>query len=722
MKRITLIVLVILAVSWIGYSGYELFYKNTNNTDPKHVFCDLDGGVLLINRLTETLDADYLSKIRKNEFAALLTNMDTLPKLFPSIKIYASVNRNLLVLDNNSHWSKEDIKSIKRLFPLNKTNFQNESNFLKISKNVQTCKAHSPLTFFIEADKKASANFWENHNGTWKRTDIYNLEKGFFEYRSSDPIASYGKPVDDITAFESVLPEQISNYAFKERFYAVDKDSIFRKGPMKDWINLGYVSFNYNDKEVICSDYRSQQQPSLILIEKSVHEDSIRKENDMTSFVGFKLTANFPNTAKTRFYALEIEDKVFFAESKSILQQISIDYQLGRTVATNINAKKRLFGGLPTYANYRLISNQQKLSQTWKDHLLFEVSTKPTMMSQKEEEKTTWSYTPDFKVAKITPIPDHLKNGTSALLSNNEGDYQLIGPNGNKIWEGSAGQPIIGNIKVVDVFENKKHQFLFRTENQMHLLDLNGRSVGSFPYTSENALTSDITSFIWNGTTRFLVGNRKGELIMLNSSGKELNIIKLSGLPIIKKSYALNIKGSLRAWTIDKERNQFLGYLETPAKAERLGKTNGNWFVKVNGKVKSYFEMDNEIFTRVANSSDAQLIETGKILDVDDELIYIQNKENIISNKHNGENAFMIDPGFNEVNSTKFIKYGDKKYFLLMDYLQNKIYLYNNLGEVCSDFPKEGRKNVVAFANQSNNFISLYTLIENSVVCYKFEL
>ena len=112
MKRITLIVLVILAVSWIGYSGYELFYKNTNNTDPKHVFCDLDGGVLLINRLTETLDADYLSKIRKNEFAALLTNMDTLPKLFPSIKIYASVNRNLLVLDNNSHWSKEDIKSM----------------------------------------------------------------------------------------------------------------------------------------------------------------------------------------------------------------------------------------------------------------------------------------------------------------------------------------------------------------------------------------------------------------------------------------------------------------------------------------------------------------------------------------------------------------------------------------------------------------------------------
>jgi hypothetical protein len=723
MKRITLITLVIVAVSWIGYSGYELFYKNTDDTAPKNVFCDLDGGVLLINRLTETVDAGYLSKIKKNEFTELLTNIDTLTKRFASIKIYVSANRNILILDNNSYWNKKDIKFIKRLFPLNGTDFQSESNFLKISKNVETCKEHAPLSFFIEADKKASANFWELSDGTWKRTDIYNLEKGLFEYRSSDPLASYGQPVDDIKAFESVLPAQISHYAFHERFYAVDNDSIFRNGPMNDWINLGYVSFNYNDKEVICTDYRSRQQPSLILIEKSINEDSIKNENDIASFIGFKLTSNFPNSTETRFYTLEIEDKVFFAESKSILQQISIDYQLGRTVATNTNAKERLFGGLPTFANYRFISNQQKISQTWKEHLLFEVSTKPPLMNQnEEEEKTTWSYTPGFKVAKITPIPDHLRNGTSALFSDKWGNYELIGPNGNRIWEGSAGQPIIGNIEVVDVFENDKHQFLFRTENQVYLIDLNGRSVGSFPFKSEHVLTSDISSFIWNGTTRFLVGNQKGELIMLNGSGKELNIIQLSSNPLIHKSFALNVRGNLRAWGIDQENDQFLGYLETPAKPERLGKSNGKWFVKGSGHVKGYFEKDGEIYLQGSDNTTAQLIESGEILAVDEQVIYIQSKENIIARKHDGESAYIIDPGFNEINSTQFIQDESENYFLLMDYLKNKIYLFDNVGEMHNGFPKEGRKTAIVKLTAVSNFLSIYTFIENSIICYKIQL
>src|SRR5690554_7524028 len=97
---------------------------------------------------------------------------------------------------------------------------------------------------------------------------------------------------------------------------------------------------------------------------------------------------------------------------------------------------------------------------------------------------------------------------------------------------------------VVDVFNNNKHQFLFRTKRQIHLIDLNGNDVGGFPYQSEHDSTTGISEFVWNGTKRFLIGNQQGEIIMLNSAGLELNIIQFGKEGIVSTPYALNIKGN----------------------------------------------------------------------------------------------------------------------------------------------------------------------------------
>jgi hypothetical protein len=597
-----------------------------------------------------------------------------------------------------------------------------EGKHILLYKDYSPCSKAAKLNFFIEADKKASANLWQQHNNTWKRTDIYNLDKGFFEYRSSAPSKTYGKAVNDVDRFASVLPSQLSNYSFFERFYAESVDSFYKRGPMSKWVDLGYIKFDYRNSQVLCSDYRSKQQPSLILIEKTNNEDSIQIENNIHSYTNFKLTEDFPKRKENRFYVLEIEDKVFFCEDKSVLQQIVVDYQLGKTLALKPGKENDLFGGLPTFANYRSVSRDKKMSLTWKEDLLFEVNTSPPKNQMESEERTTWSYSAEFKVAGIIPIPDHLRKGTSAFIYSNKGKYQLIGPNGNILWKGDLNNSIEDEIQVVDVFDNNKHQFLFRTENNVYLIDLNGNSVGGFPYKCENKLTSSISSFVWNGTKRFLVGTEKGEVIMLNSSGRELNIVQISSEPIVNKSFALNIKGNLRNWTIDKSGDQYLGYLETPAKAKKIGKTSAKYFVKNDGTIKAYFEKDGDVFSQTMDEQEAKLLETGAIMKIDDESVYIKKSNKVVVISHEGVTNYLMDISFNEISSIHSISLEGQNALLLMDYLKNKIYLFDETGGVYDDFPKEGRNKVYINPNDMNEKLSIFTTIENAIICYKVKL
>lgn len=722
MKRVALITIVVAAILWIAYAGYELFFKDANKIAPKHLFCEADGGVLLINRIHEVKRADYLKVIESNDLSASLHAIDSLYISYPKLRIYASVNRDILVLDNEDFWKRKDEKTIKAFFPQEGVQLKREGRYVRIATDFKSCTNNEALDIFIEADKKASANYWQFTDNRWKRTDVYNLDKGFFEYRSSDPGATYGKAVNEVDRFSPVLPSSLSNYTFYERFYAAAQDSIFREGPMGSWVDLGYVTFNYRDQKILCSDYRSKQQPGLILIERTEQDDSVNVDDEIMSFQGFKLTNEFPESSADRIFVMEIEDKVFFSSNKKVLQQLKIDYQLGKTLALQPKLKKELFGGLPTLANYRFVNPDRKMSLTWKQDLLFEVNTQPPHAQLTEEERTSWSYSPEFKIFKIVPIPDHLRKGTSALVIGEKGNYELIGPFGNQIWKGSVSGKIVGDVKVVDVFDNDKHQFLLRTERKVHLIDLNGNEVGGFPYRSDHKLTSGISAFVWNGTKRFLVGNEKGEVIMLNSSGRELTIIQLSSNPIINKPYALNVKGNLRSWAIDKEGSQFLGYLETPAKAEKLGKTTARHFAKYDGTVVGYFEKEGEIYSQQIENQESQLVEKGSIAHLNENVMVVNKESTLLFIGHNGQTSTMIDPPFNEINSIHLIEKEDNQFVLVMDYLKNKIYLYNSLGEVVEEFPKEGRKNTYCHPNEMSERLSIYTTIENSIVCYKVKL
>jgi hypothetical protein len=491
---------------------------------------------------------------------------------------------------------------------------------------------------------------------------------------------------------------------------------------MNSWVDIGFVSATYHDEQILVTDYRSKQQPSLILIEKSSVEDSVKLMDDIKSFSGFQFTSDFPSQPNGRVFAIELEDKVVFTEKESTARKVLVDYQLGKTLALHPTRKEQFFGGLPTRVNRRSIDMNEKESLTWKKDLLFEVSTKPPQERIQEVEKTTWSYGLDFQAKMILPIPDHLRNGTSIFVYDKQGNYKLIGPNGKLIWIGALKAPITGTPIVIDVFENDKHQVLCKTENSVHLIDLNGNSVGGFPYKSESTITTDLSEFIWNGTKRFLFGNEKGEVTILNSSGQELNIIQVGRHPIKSTPYALNISGNLRCWVLNKENEQFLGYLETPAAPSILEKSKVDYSVKSNGVVKTFFEKDGTIYYETSNNQTTQTLAEGNIIKLTQNYIFL--KKNNVLDIYNEKNelAKSITLPYNEIGSVDNFKYKGKYYTIVMDYLQNKINLYDENNDIVTGFPKEAREKAVSYLNREQGIISIYTLISKSIVCYKVEL
>ena len=720
MKRFVLFFIVIAAIVWTLFSVYDLFLQGDNALSPGKVFCEKDGAILQINRKAETESVDYLKVVDGNPFKNAIKSFDIKP--YVKLKIYLSAKRPIVILEKESSWKDKQIDVVKTYFNESGTKFEKEQNILMISKEFESCSSENDLAFFIEGDKKASANLWTFKDTQWKRTDVYALEKGFYEYRSSSPNSTYGKAVNDITSFSSVLPANISSYDFKERFYAFNTDTVFATNVMNSWVDVGFVNATYQGEQILVTDYRSKQQPSLILIEKSSAEDSVKLMDDIKSFTGFQLTSNFPTKEKSRIFAVELEDKVVFAESESIARQVLVDYQLGKTLALHQTRKEQFFGGLPTRVNRRSIDQNEKQSLTWKKDLLFEVSTKPPKARSQQVEKSTWSFGLDFQIKMLLPIPDHLREGTSVFVYDTQGNYKLVGPNGKLIWKGKLNAPIVGTPIVIDVFENDKHQVLCRTDNSVHLIDLNGNSVGGFPYKSETAITSDISEFVWNGTKRFLFGNKKGEVTVLNSSGQELNIIQVGRHPITNTPYALNISGNLRCWVLNSEGEQFLGYLETPAAPKMLDKSKVDFAIKTNGVVKKFFEKEGSIYFQTTENHSAQLLAEGNIISLSEDYIYQKKNNSLDIYNQNNDLIKSVTLPYNEVASVNNFSINNKHYTLVMDYLQNKIYLYNDVNDIMSGFPKEGRDKAFSYYNRDLNQLSIYTIISKSIVCYKIKL
>lgn len=720
MGRFILYVVVFISILWTGFTGYDLIINSKTRYAPEFVFGSEDEGVLLVRKVNEIRFGDFIELTNKNPFSRELENIEQLN--FGQINYFISANRAILLLEKKGSWKKSQVDQLQKTVKIANATIVYDGSYVLIAKDVSVELNPSSLIDYSNGDKKASANFWKLSGGkNVIRTDVYALESGYFQYQSSVNDTKYGKAVPDNEVFTSVLPQSIEKYEFFERFYAAQMDSVYAESPLNEWVDLGYVLAEFNNQRVLVSDYRAQQVPSLVLLEHASNADSILLDDDIKLIKGIQLTKDFPSKPNAPFYLFEIEDKALFTESLDVAKKIQIAYQMGETLKLNQPKSEQLFSGLPTKTNYKKVERDLKTSVTFKNNLRFEVTTVPPGEQLIAAVSSTWTNGDLNQYEGFVPIIDHIRGGHSLFAYSKTGDYVLINNNGDVVWKGNADTSFIDQPQVIDIFENDKHQLLFTTHKSVYLIDLNGNMVGSFPYKSDYFMTSSVSYFRWKNTTRFLVGNSKGELAMLNTSGSELNIVQASTRPLVKQTFALNINGDLRGWCIDDNSEKLLTYLEKPIKTQRIGKSSAVSFEKMGGEVIGYFNENGSVYSESMMSSKQKSISEGELISTTKNIIVKKNNKITVFN-HSGQLQQAIDIKFNEVSSVFIINIIKLKYTLVLDYFKNNIYCYNNNGEPIPGFPKEGSMLLNASYNPLSNELNIYTIISNSVVCHKIKL
>ena len=715
MARIGIVITVIIALGWSAFVGYDLLTNSNDSYAPGFIFDKEDGGVLRINHLEELQQTDVAETFKRNAFFRELPIIQEL--LNGRETYYLSRDRYILIIESAQSWKTSTIEELKQSITLADFNINHNGRFIVFTSNqtIQLQSERNPV--FQGADKKATANYWVFQDQQWKRSDIYALPRGYFEYRTATTQDNHSAAIHDAEAFAAVLPQTVTQYEFFERFYAATVDSTFANSPLAEWVDQGFVLATYDGKQLLMSDYRTSESPSVTLINQYKGESG--QQQNILMYQAIPLAANFPQPSDSTLYLLELEDKVILTTDIETARKLNLAYQLGETLALNQHKFNQLFSELPRTVHYRFVNDQRKTSRTFRNNLDFVVQTLPPgEQFQSTAVLNNWTNGVIPQVHGAVPIKDHIRGGNSVFIYNANRDYALIDGSGKTIWQGATETPIVGTPQVVDIYENDKKQLLFRTKNKVYLLDLNGNQVGNFPYASEFDITTDIHTFKWKNTFRYLFGTQKGELIVLNTTGSELNIVQAGNQALTGQVFALNRSGNLRGWCINENQQVYLTYLETPAKAEILPTQNAINFQKIMGDVVAFKETDGHVTAYTYTNQQERTLGKGQLVAVGNTIVLRdQTQVSVFNRDFNFRYALALP--FNEIGKIEAFSIKGQDYLLVQDYLKNKIHLMDNKGASIQGFPKDGMDFITYAFHAETGELTIYTSISGNLICYR---
>ena len=269
--------------------------------------------------------------------------------------------------------------------------------------------------------------------------------------------------------------------------------------------------------------------------------------------------------------------------------------------------------------------------------------------SQKEEPLATWQIDLDMGLAsKPYIVVNHNdKKSNEVVLQDESNNLILIDKEGKSLWKIPVSGKILGDIHQIDIYRNGKLQYLFNTQDQIYLVDRNGKMVSGFPIKLKSQATSGLSVLDYdnNKNYRFVV-----------ACDKSILVYDRSGQPV-------------KGW-------QFKGTSGTITSPVQHIRENGKDYIVCADDKQLYMldrqgviRMDMEdIYARSTN--DFYLAQRGKpcIVSSDTDgaihLQYLDGKSEILKLGKFGENHFFIAEDVNNDKNTDFIITYDKKIFV----------------------------------------------------------
>ncbi|MCE2742966.1 MAG: hypothetical protein LW701_05270 [Fluviicola sp.] len=672
----------IISIIWIGYVGMDIIDKE-NQFSPTTLFGEKDGEILIINRLSE-------NPFQKTGFETTPENKKIINALTPWLGkddlIIISKKQSHIFIDNKENWTKEAIlklfKNAKlpiqfnqfKSFSSNKYNGKYAQSILYLSTK-SVVKSKNKFEWSIH-DSKASANNVKFNNNQFSITDIYIKGDDKIEYISLTSNISKGKQIEDEQLFSIALPNSISNYHFYEKSFYASLDSRFKKSPLNEWIENGFIEFNYNNNKVIISDYIDGQNPILVLNDLIQNQNESDKEEE-GEFKNIQLTKNFPSNIQEGFFIKLMDDFVVISESKNTCEQVVADYRLGNTLALKKERLNYFYSDLPQKVSERYIEKDIKYSKTRFKNKIFE-----THLKAKEVDANNPSEKSSISMQVGLDIEDFIVlNGKGNIIILTKNGELLAYKNGQKSWHKEIKGYPFGEIREVEI--NDRKNYIVTTSKEIHLFNKDGVEENGFPIQLQTNATNEATYFNNKGTNCLAIANEKNELIIYNFKGKIISNIK-SGLTLIKKPIDIWTSKKIMFIGAKDEYNYAMFNLVKKKEYRRFAIPTNTYSISQENELVQFAMESNDLvkIDQKGNKSIVKSFPGGKILktsfELENPLIVIQAGNEVIYMNAQSEiyTRQLID--FGQLDNVSISENYGAVYLSVIDGIGNNIYLYNN--------------------------------------------
>lgn len=671
-----------ISIIWIGYVGMDIIDKE-NQFSPTALFGEKDGEILIINRLSE-------NPFQKTGFKTTEENRKIINALIPWLGkddlLIISKKQNHIYIDNKENWTKEAIiklfKNAKlpiqfnkfKTFSSNNYNGKYAQSILYIStKSVQ--KSNNKFEWLIH-DTKASANNVKFYNNQFSITDIYINGEDKIEYIALTSKLMNGKQIEDEQLFSIALPNSISNYHFYEKNYYASLDKKFKRSPLNEWIENGFVEFNYNNEKVIISDYIDGQNPILVLNDLIQDQNESDKEEE-GEFKNIQLTKNFPSNKQNGFFIKLMDDFVVFSESQNACEQVVADYRLGNTLALKKDRLKYFYSDLPQKVSERFIEKEIKYSKTKFKNKLFETHLKAKEINIKNpSEKLSISMQVGLDIEDFKVL-----DGEGNIIVLTKNGELLAFSNSKKSWHKEIKGYPFGEIREVEI--NDQTNYIVTTSKEIHLFKKNGNEESGFPIQLQTNATNEATYFNFKGSNCVAVANEKNELVVYNFKGKIIANIK-SGLTLIKKPIDVWTSKKILFIGAKDEYNYTMFNLSKKKEYRRFAIPKNTYSIPQENELIQFAIEGNDLVkidqkgikTKIKSFPGGKILKTSfelenplLVIQAGNEVIYINAQNEIYTRQ-------LID--FGQLDNVTISENYGSVYLTVIDGIGNNIYLYNN--------------------------------------------
>ena len=260
----------------------------------------------------------------------------------------------------------------------------------------------------------------------------------------------------------------------------------------------------------------------------------------------------FSNT--TPYFTI-IDDYFIFGTTIASLEYLIDNYTSANTL-TNSQHFSNYYSYLSAKSNLFFYINPGKIVSTLKDKLQTSYSKRLNFNADSIAKFTAFSlqitrkkdlllnninlfYDSDFKEAikeewfrqldtTISMHPqfvyNHFTKEKMIVVQNDDHKVFAINSKGKELWTLQLNSKILGEITSIDAYKNNKSQCLFNTENQLFLIDRNGKDVDGFPKLLPSNTRIGHALFDYNKTKKYriLIVGEDNKIYNLDKKGKKV--------------------------------------------------------------------------------------------------------------------------------------------------------------------------------------------------------